>query len=181
MDFLRDVLDRHRKARGIGFDLDTVYVARHGRISPNFQPGLIWTYPGKRQRDSDIQIRRKSFCCFPRRTLEYPERFGNAFDVDAPFNDIRRAGEPKDRLSRHHPDRLDSSDRRGGHGVQANQRAGRYHDLTAIVFCKLDKVLVVEQGARAENERGLSAFNERSNDRPHELARRAFDDNVSGV
>jgi hypothetical protein len=49
------------------------------------------------------------------------------------------------------------------------------------MFCKLDKVLVVQQGARAENDRGLSAFNERGNDRPHELARRAFDDNVGSV
>jgi len=72
-----------------------VYVARHGRIGPNFQPGLIRTYPGKRQRDSDIQFRRKSFRCFPCRTLEYSERFGNAFDVDVIFNDIRRAGEPR--------------------------------------------------------------------------------------
>ena len=158
-----------------------MYVARHGRIRPNFQPGLIWTYPGKRQRDSDIQVRRKSFCRFPCRALEYSERLGNAFDVDAIFNDIRRAGEPQDRLSRHHPDRLDFPDRRCGHRVQADQRAGRNHDLTAIMFCKLDKVLVVQQGARAENDRGLSAFDERSNDRPHELARRAFDDDVGGV
>jgi len=70
---------------------------------------------------------------------------------------------------------------RCGHRVEANQRARRYDDLTAILFRKLNKVLVIEQGARAENDCGLSAFDKRSNDRPHERARRTFDDDVGGV
>src|ERR1700674_317573 len=58
-------------------------------------------------------------------------------DVDVVFDDIGSASESQDRLSRHHPDRMDLPDRCRGHGVEADQRAGRHHDLTAVLFRKL--------------------------------------------
>ena len=109
--FRRDILDRHGKAGGIGFHVNTVHVARDRWISPDFQSRSIGTNACERQRDGNIQICGKPFRGLARRTLEYPERFGNCFDVDVVFDDIRSAGEPQDRLSRHHPDRMDVPDR----------------------------------------------------------------------
>src|SRR6266849_10903129 len=75
---------------------------------------------------------------------------------------------------------MDGPDRRRGDGVEANKSTGGRDDLAAISLGKLDKVLVVEQRARAENHRGRSACHEWLNDRPDELARGALDDDVRG-
>src|SRR5216684_5975271 len=150
-------------------------------IGPDFQFGPVRAYPRQRQRDGNIQIRRKSFCRLPRRTIEYPERLGNSLDIDVVLDDVRRAGEPGDRLPRYHPNRMDGPDRRRGDGVEANQRTRGYHDLAAISLGKLDEILVVEQRARAKNHRDLSAGYERFDDRSDELARGALDDDIRDV
>src|SRR5450432_1382831 len=66
----RDVLDRHRKARGIGIDLDAVRVARHGRVGPDLHPRQIGPDPRQRERDPDVQIGRKSPRRLTGRSLE---------------------------------------------------------------------------------------------------------------
>jgi hypothetical protein len=59
---------------------------------------------------------------------------------------------------------MDFPDRRGGHGVEADQRARGHHDLTAILLRKFDKVFVVEKRACAKDDRGLSFTYKRRND-----------------
>src|ERR1700688_3399887 len=179
--FRRDVLDRHRKARGIGFHLDAMNVARYRRIGPDLEPGPVGADAGQRQRHRDIQIGRESLGRLARGALEDPQRFGDPLDIDVVLDDIGRAGEPWNRLSRHHADRMDGADRRRGHGIQPNQGARRHHDLTAMLFGKCDQVLMVEQSAGAENDSRLSRCHERFDDRPDEFARRTFDDDIGDV
>ena len=59
---------------------------------------------------------------------------------------------------------MDCPDRCSGHGVEANQRAGGHHDLTAILLRKFNEVFVVEKRTCAEDDRGLSATYKRRND-----------------
>jgi hypothetical protein len=59
---------------------------------------------------------------------------------------------------------MDFADRRGGHGVEPDQRAGGHHDLTAILLRKFNKVFVVQKRARAQDDRGPSTPYERRND-----------------
>ena len=76
---------------------------------------------------------------------------------------------------------MDRSDRSRRHGIETDQRAGRHHDLTAIFPCKLDQIVVLEQRADAEHNGTFSASDHRRHDRSDELARRAFDHDVSGI
>ena len=59
---------------------------------------------------------------------------------------------------------MDFPDRRSGYGVEADQRAGWYHDLPAILFRSFDEVFVVEKRASAKHDGDLSAGDKRSND-----------------
>jgi hypothetical protein len=71
--------------------------------------------------------------------------------------------------------------RRGRDGVETNERTCRHHDLSAMLLCSLDKVFVIEKRTCAENDSDLPVCGKRRNDGPHELARGAFNHDVSDI
>ena len=103
------------------------------------------------------------------------------FDVDVVLDQKRRAGETLNRLARHHPDRMDFADGGRRHRIEADQRAGRHHDLPAVLPRQIDQVFVLEQRAGAEHDRGFSLFHERRHDRSQKFCRRAFDDDIGDI
>ena len=96
------------------------------------------------------------------------------------FRPEGRAREALNRFARHHPDRMDFTDCRGRHRVEADQRAGRHHDLAAILFGEIDQVLVLEQRACAEHDRRFALLQTAPRS-TEELGRRAFDDDVGDI
>ena len=76
---------------------------------------------------------------------------------------------------------MDLAHRRGRDGVEANERARRHYDLPAMLLRSLDEVFVIEKRTCAENDSDLPARDKRRDDRPHELARGALNDDVGDV
>ncbi|MGY4477516.1 hypothetical protein ACVILL_004930 [Bradyrhizobium sp. USDA 3364] len=156
-------------------------VARHGRVRPDLDPCAIGADAGERQRHRDVQVSRKALRGLARGPFEDAQRLGDAFNPDVVLDQMRRAKQARDRLPRHELYRMNGPDRRRGHRIEPDQRAGRHDDLAAMGSREFDEVLVLQQRADAEHHRGLAALDHRRHDRADHLARRALDHDVGDL
>ena len=135
----RDVFDRHRERRGIGIDLDPVHVAFERGVGPDIERGPVGADPGERERDRDVEVGRKADRRLARRSAENANRLGDVLDADVVLGKIGRAGKAAHRLSRDHADRADFAFGGRCDRVEAKQRAGRHHDLAAVLAGERDR------------------------------------------
>ena len=104
---------------------------------------------------------------------------GDAGEVDVVFGEIGRAQQAAHRLARDHRDGVDDAFRRGGDGVQAEDGAGRHHDLALVGARELDQVVVAQQRAGAQHHQLLAGAQHRFGDVAEHGGGRAFDDHVA--
>ena len=166
------------KVAEIGDDLDAVHVALERGIGPDLQRRLVRPDAGERQCDRDVEVGGKADRRLARRAIEDAQGLRDVLDADIVLGKIGRAGKTAHRLPRHHAHGLDFSFRRGGDGIEAEQGAGRHHDLAAMFAGEIDQMLVDEDGAGAEHQHGFAGSQERLGDGGQQARRRAFDHEI---
>ncbi len=153
-------------------------VARHGRIRPDVQARAIRPDARERERDRDIEVRRKAFGGFARRAAEHPQRLAQPLDADVVLEQVGRAGEAVRRLAGRHLHRVNLALRGGANCIEPEQRAARHDDLSAVLARQLDQRRPRKESDDAQDHELLSGRQHRPGDLVHERGRRAFDDQV---
>ncbi|MCY1533581.1 hypothetical protein D9M68_689180 [compost metagenome] len=92
---------------------------------------------------------------------------------------VGRAQQAAHRLAGDHSDGMDDAFRSGGDGVEAEDGAGRHHDLALMGAGELDQVVVAQQGAGAQHDQLLAGAQHRFGDVAEHGGGRAFDDHVA--
>ena len=77
-------------------------------------------------------------------------------DLDLVGDEMRRAGEARRRLARHHPDRPDLALRRRDDRIEADQRAGRHDDAAAVPDRQVLELRLRQQLADAGDHQGAA-------------------------
>ena len=155
-----------------------MHVAFERGVGPDIERGAVGADPGKRKCDGDVEVGRKADRRFARRSAENANRLGDVLDPDVVFGKIGRAGKAAHRFSRDHADRADFAFGGRCDRVEAKQRAGRHHDLAAMLAGKRDEVLVDEERTGAQHDHDLAGPQKRLGDFREQLCRRAFDHDV---
>lgn len=156
-------------------------IARHGGVGPDLHLGAIGADARQRQRNGDIDVGGKALRRFTRAALEQLERLAQIVDVDVVLDDERCALQPVDRLARDHLHRMNGAERGGVDRIEPDQRAGRHEDATALGTGEIDQIIIVEQRADADDDRGPAALQRGLDDRSQLAARCALDHDVGGV